>query len=529
MIRVGIIDDENIIRIGLKAIIDWEKNGFLIVGEANNGRDGLEMIRRTSPNLVITDIKMPQMDGIELMSEVGKFDSSVKFIVMSGYGDYPLVRSAMQLGAIDYMMKLELGPKGLLESLNLYREKYYKRASDSDAVLVQKDRTVREKEFVNFLLYEQPSREPFAAYLKTLGIELNETLYTVALLTSPEAEDDTRRQNLRNTCLKDVPDEILSESLQVSLFEKDYGVYLLLISAGPGMDADQMTAQITESYRRIEKRLKAYLNSRISLAVGVYCDSFDQISRVVESCKRVRRNLLYHGQNGLLFSADLEHSQRSPDLIGIRKKLHQALYASEKEPIIRVFEEIRQEITAEDVSREDACEVLQQIIYYLTVSSQEGGSFLHHLTQHSDLLSEIRNLSTAAQAGDCIDTLRDRIISSLFDDPASTNRKNIYRAKQYIAERIHERITLNDVAAYIHISPNYLSAIFKKETGKGFNEYFNEQKIQKAKELISSGNFKVYEISGMLGFENSYYFSKVFKKITGMSPTEYEERFLANG
>lgn len=524
MIKVVIIDDESIIRIGLKAIIDWEANGFLIVGEAANGKDGLELIRSAQPDLVITDIKMPQMDGISLIREANRVNPDIKFIIMSGHGEFELIRSAMKLGAIDYIMKLELDPESLLESLDAYKEKFAGTHTDAGLEIRQKKRELREREFVNYLLYETPTREKFMSFLDELGLALNEHHYAVALLFSPENPSETGQRKIRDMYLRDIPAEILDENFTAALYGKDYGTYLLLLSGDAG--PDRTAEALADAYRRLSKKLKAFLNSDVSLAVSRFFDGFDHIGEAVKECRHMLKTLRFQEIPGLKTGPLSVRAEVLRDLPRREHDLRKAMLVDDREQIAAAFQSIRQAATEPDIDMDTALEACRQFAYFLMAAPEENGGAANADPGRQALFDSVGQLTTVTETRLWFDRLWDFLFTAA-GDTAGTGSRNILRARQYLNTHIGERLTLKDVSDYLHLSPNYLSSLFKKEMGKGFVEFFNEIKIRRAMELISAGSYRIYEVSSQLGYENSYYFSKVFKKFTGLTPTEYEEKTAA--
>lgn len=524
MIKVVIIDDESIIRIGLKAIIDWEANGFTIVGEAANGKDGLDLIRRTRPELVITDIKMPQIDGIELIREVNRTQPGIKFIIMSGHGEFELIRSAMKLGAIDYIMKLELDPESLLESLNSYKEKFAGENRDAGIEIQQKKRELREREFVNYLLYENPTREKFALFLDELELTLNEHRYAVALLFSPENQAEDNQRKMRDLYLRDIPVEILQENFTVALYAKEYGTYLLLLSCDTAIGP--ATAALEDAYRRIWKRLKAFLGSDVSLAVSRFFDGFDHIGEAVAECRHVLKGIRYQETAGLKIGPFPAQRNLLEGLAQKEQALRKAMLVDDRPRISQIFQSIRQTVADPGLDMDTALETCRQLVYFLMAVSEGNGDTANADPDRLELVDSMGRLSTATQVSQWLDRLGNTLLAAA-DDPTAAGNRNILRARQYLNAHIGEKLTLKDVSDYLHLSPNYLSTLFKREMGKGFVEFFSEIKIRRAMELIASGNYRIYEVSSQLGFENSYYFSKVFKKFTGLTPSEYKEKTAA--
>lgn len=188
MLKIVIVEDETLVRIGLKSILNWEEEGYEIVGEGDSGVSGLELIRKTNPDIVITDIKMPGMDGIEMMQKALKINNNLKFIVLSNHNEFHLVREAMKLGAKDYLLKLEIKAEVLTKILsNIKREILTELNSEDKSTFmedqIRENKTILRGEFFKDLFSNiLANDEQIHEKARNLGIELHERQFACALI-----------------------------------------------------------------------------------------------------------------------------------------------------------------------------------------------------------------------------------------------------------------------------------------------------------------------------------------------------------
>lgn len=397
MNTIMIIDDEPLIRRGLESMIPWDRLQCRLLGQASNGEDGLARIRSLGPDIVFTDIRMPKLDGLAMIQESLKEPSPPLFIVLSGYSDFDLVRAAMRLGAIDYLMKLEL------EELELIRviTEAKKRLSTSGTAG-----------------YSTPAPSD---YKKSF----------IGRLLQGGTND--------GTCRTELPDpQILREG---SSFR------LLCLKFPPSTDILKHSGDWSLNF------VFTICREHIPRDIQIYEYQLD--------CETL---ILY-----------LEYQDIVPDSV-----------------------------------LEGKCElIIQDIRRYLNQKISIGISSGHCSIQHLP--------KAYREAVQDIELCSRQYMGEIY-------RNKVKKAVQYIRENRFQRITLNDVAQRLDITPSYLSKIFKKVTEQSFSDYVAGIKIEEAKKLLLQDNNRIYEVSAMVGYDDPYYFSKVFKRVTQMTPSEYIAR-----
>ncbi len=419
MIRILLVDDEPLVLIGLQSMIDWISLGYEICGTARNGQIALELIENEKPDIVISDIKMPIVDGLQLAQKCSKKSEIPVFILLTSFEDFNYAKQAVQFGVSDYLIKLELSAETLSNSLERAKKR----------VLQCKDiKTASQKEQINTLRL----REQFF-----------NRLYNGQITSETEFNQicEIFNFNLSKNSFVFVTCDILPPSSDFDVKE----LMRLVLS----------TTQLVENF--LVKQLTCY-------ATGMDLKHFNVLfvlnATQTENLKSTLLPLLQKAstiaQN--YFSATLLWAVSKPiiDLQSIEKQVREI-------------------------------ELLRPLL--------------------------------------CVQT---PIIFSRYDMGDNTGAEYkmriVAQVQNYIREHLSEKLTLNEVAATFHFSPNYLSQLFAKYGDSGFVEFITETRINTAKKMLADGNLKIQEIAEKLGYDSAFYFSKVFKKQVGFSPREYQRR-----
>ncbi len=511
MRTVIIIDDEPLIRRGLESMLSWEEMGYQLVAQASNGEDGLEKIRQWKPDIVFTDIKMPKMDGISMMKEVLKEEQTPVFIVLSGYNDYELVRSAMRLGAIDYLMKLNLEEEDMLrvlkEATQLLEEKHretavQKEGDDLKEHLIQELLQMRtDKE-----LYEKMSQKEVA-----LKDGYSYRLICLKLGEYTQGASTALTQNfLVNLCKEQIPEGI--EVFEYQIEENAAALYLEY----RGVLAKDV---LYERCISMEERIKQYLNQEIRIGISA---SHHNIMHLSEAWDEALQSIAFH------ISGVGKKVHFYTDLLNVayfEKQLEElkadADFADNMENFLLQFQKFVSQRALPEEAVHICCKLMNMIN---EIDSNSGPFFDAWFGKQYRTSNDFADLKETEQLGQWVLRLEQGIISYSQQYMREIYRYKVKKAKQYIEENRFQRISLNEVAAELEITPGYLSRIFKKVTQKSFSDYVAEIKMEEAKKLLLEDNNRIYEVSSMLGYDDPYYFSKVFKRVTQMTPSEYIAR-----
>ncbi|MBP3784907.1 MAG: response regulator [Butyrivibrio sp.] len=425
MYRLLIVDDEPLVQIGLKSMLAKElADKIEVIGTASNGHEAWELITMDPPDIVIADIRMPVMTGLELLNKSHKKYGIVPaFIMLTAYEEFEMARQALLGEAVDYLVKIELNPETLTKAIN----KAIQRIDEFKPSTGQKEVSPSESSLEDL-------RQKFMLKLFN-HLTGNEEVFL----------SEANRLNLRF----------------------DYNRYIVVygeISSGnSASDADSSFTQA---------------------ALDVYSSSISMAREIISR----------HAPCNIV-SIDIQHFA-----------------------IVFMFNEDTPVAGTMDLITEALENARTMISSYFKADITFGiGSAV---SAPLDIAVSYDEAKTAGQQTDAAQPVR------LFSHIVGSNRRSgkdklITAIQEYIDLNLNGKLQLNEVAEVFGLSPAYLSVLFKKSTESGFSEYVNTKKIDRAKEMLLSGDMKIYEVADALGFESAYYFSKVFKKVDGHSPREY--------
>lgn len=528
MYKLLIVDDEPLVQIGVKSMLNWEHYGISICGTAGNGEQALHLIEDSMPDIVICDIKMPVMDGLSLLKLCRKQYGDIPiFIILTSYEEFQLAKEALQYGVLDYLVKLELDKNNLgnaiEKSISMLEKMHAAQTvpTDSDVNLS----ILLDKFFIRLLhnLFEDENQ--FFLDCQTLHLELSSPFYTVCnceirnrALT--QKEDDSQLQ-LYNSTIQMVR-EIIARYMTCHIITLDLKHFSILIPLEEDLKYQEMLSSILH---KTFSMVHNYFNVTILTSVGSLCCTPMQIAesyqdaRQIASLVSIEEPILFYDQLN-----DAAPERNAFNLSLFKDGISKAFDEFDIESLKQIFEEIISLFAANPTHYLQAIDAASNILYLSISLLPDGTNLIHEIfASYPDSYRSLYRQSTIDQVLDWLEFFEEQLCLKLEGKKKTYKNYIVSNARKYITEHVEEHLSLNEVSAHFGVSPNYLSQLFKKYTGTGFSEYISQQKIAKAKQLIGEGNLKIYEIADALGFESAFYFSKVFKKVTGMAPREYAQ------
>ncbi|AGA57668.1 response regulator containing CheY-like receiver domain and AraC-type DNA-binding domain [Thermobacillus composti KWC4] len=515
MYRVLLVDDEALARVGLRSTFDWEAHGFRIVGEASNGRTALPWIERDEVDILMTDIAMPVMDGLELMRFIRQRRPRVKVILLSCHSDFEYVREGMRLGASDYLLKPTLGNddlRDILEKVKRQIEEERRRNELFDRMKRQElaeHRQELEKAMIRCLAGE-PVEAELAAALPWL-----KTGYRVAVVLPDGAA---------KLCAEEggLYLEILIEDAQETFYEKGGDGLALrgregqLIAVVP--DGQDQPSAWNERLERLQRTLSAKGHS-FSIGVSMRHQGLPTFRQAYREGWEAAQARFYRGP-GRLHTYEPSPPRTDHDGSRLYDDLRQALADSLKDKASACLAEICGAWTPERRTPAQVYREAQQLLSLFSVSKKRtNGEF-------GVWLETLRQLETADEVRQFVRESFDCLWAPECDADGRDNRfyrHIVAQAVEYMQSRYTEKIGLQEVADHVCVSKNYFSEIFKRVTGQNFIDYLIRLRLDRAKELLQTTPLKIYEVAELSGFNDVKYFSRLFKKVMKMSPAEFRE------
>ena len=500
--KVLIVDDEMLIRQGIINYIAWEQEGFQIVGEASNGREAMGLIAEFAPHIVITDIVMPIMDGIDLVKE-GKMEfPDTEFIVLSSFEDFDYVRSMFQNGVADYILKPKLNGPELLKILNRVANRI---PGLQHCVMAAQTEPTTEELIENVIQgYHLPAGH------EGLFDSLPNSHFVLVAIRGESVDPFQVKINLERTVLEELPILVLHSSeadglllLNFQLHQLDIIKQALKQQAAKFPDIKWMMCEPVDA---IEGLKKAYDEGRA----------------------KMKKYEFYLPEDNLFLFSELpvEHEKQANfDLNHFIEMFKDRLFNA-------AFTYLENHVAyLAGRYNNDSFEFksfLGNIVFNIVVLLDAMKYETQELEQKKyNYFSTINEATDINEALDLLGTFLEEVkeIIQLGDKAGESN--NLDRILEYIELHYTEPLRLSEIANHFHFNASYLSSYFSTHHKEGFSEYLNRVRIKKSMELLANSTVSISNISGMVGYSEHSYYCKVFKRITGMSPGNYRKELQA--
>lgn len=534
MIKAVIIDDDVTTLHGINNSVRWDKVGIQVVGTANNGKEGLEQIRKHKPDIILTDIYMPLMNGIEMLKAVREEGNTSAVIILSGYEDFKYAQSAVKLQVNDYLSK----PATLDEIESVLKDTADKVRSRSKSE--QEEKELREL-LDNHLpltlrqLYKGLLEPNFcnSAYLhkakQYLKLDFDKQYFTVIVL---EFSINRERIDFKPSdftvfayAVNNIVEEFAQKKRGVYVADIQRNFVTLIVSTPSDVMKDYVKPRVKQTASQLYEAIHTCLKIPAWVAVGSVAESLSGIPKSY----RDATNLLAERENmsdvPIITAEDLQdlpqHMPRRP--VNIYQAIVDAVVSGQREVletcIAELIERLRDQPAAPSISvlRKYAIELTG----ILSLSLHDNGLQMEDIHTGFNVYKELEKLYSVSDFASWLREVLLPVCDIMNKRSSQKHKKTIDFILRYVQEHYAEDITLDVLADKVFLTRNYLSQIFKQETGENYNSYVTRVRMDKAKEYMLTGNYKLYEISRMVGYKNNAYFSQLFKKYVGVYPSEF--------
>lgn len=526
MYSVLIVDDDTVFRTRLKSLINWEKEGYVVIAEARNGKEAIEKMESLEPDIVITDISMPIINGIELIDYVAKFRKNTSIIAVSGYNDFNYVRDSLINGAEDYLLKNQLSAGRLIEVLRAAVRKLDSKNREepvfSEESLIQ--------EFLLLMISGCiRSREEIESRLRKLHLE---PLLQGLAVAVAEPDNGGLINNLDEDeyykfiySLSSIMKETVSPESEIVITIIGRNRILILFpltSYNIGLFKDDCRKILA----RIKDNIMRLLGESVSFGVSDLCKDIIKLPYYYEQAVKNLEGNRFQGKTGFIAETEIAQAENRILTLDItdEKDLLDALKGKGEytpaEVIKRIFDRF------DNCSSEDIQLVLAELLNILIREIQANNLSPEETFQENEI--NYQKVIKSMNIPELKDWFSDkycklqRCLSNL--RTFRHYNENTQKAICYIEKNYSRDISLNDIADALNVNSSYLSRIFKNDTGQNIVEYLNKIRIEKAASLINEGKLPLKEIAFNVGIQNYYYFFKLYKKFTGITPGEYKKK-----
>lgn len=532
MYRIVLVDDEPLILAGIASLIAWEDYDCTIVGKATNGPSAYDMIMDLKPDIVITDIRMPVLDGLELVEKCKNAGNIFAFIVLTNLEEFHLAKKALSLGAAEYLVKLNLSPSELVSALEKAKTTSSMLKGSPGTSPASNSTLPFKEQFKQYLtrhLLLHSEGAPIPENLSSLCSQMVLFSFSIrydSVRFLPEEETANIKQLSSHIMdiLTGISDRFFEESAILPSDASNTFLMAAVLRGGGGTLEDSISMFCKKSNTALKTYFELTAVFGISTIVG-------ELSRLEECFQQSRTALEYYYYDSscpIVFytgQSIRKSSARDFNINFLKKDLASSIQQNDSAKLHEIFRQIIDLFTECKPGKEHAASACINIYTYLYSFFDNAGNTYQDIFPYAINIAEYLNQFTCLS--DILKWLQnfcDQLCQLLDDRKNHTSDKLIEKAKRYIDEHYTEKLTLAQIAEQLNISAGHLSTSFRKYTGVTLSDYIVGVKIEHAKELIDSHQYLMYEISDMLGFETPYYFSKVFKKVAGVSPREYEKR-----
>ncbi len=522
MYSVFLVDDEPIVLEGIRSTIDWDSSGFSFAGEATDGEIALSMIHELKPDIVITDIKMPFMDGLELSAAIKKTQPWIKIIILSGHDEFEYAKKAISIGIEDYLLK-PFTAEDILSSLKKVSaqiDKERTQVSDINRLkeeLKSHDKLLQ-KEFLGNLVHGSADMTNIVQKCQELGLNLISRYYKVLISKIESAKNHV--QNLEEACSR--LNSYSSSWEQTISFFQHSNSFVCIVKGSSQQELEENVYRIAEN---IEHIVTQDNECTVLTSIGKTVEHLSLIPESYDDAKKIIEISNFKEQSRIISSDDIQ--MNSSDLLELK----------ENDPLVDRLKY---------ASKNDISSIIDESMTLINNNRGQFKVFASYLLV--DLIFDVSKL--VESLGGDIKDLKPEILKSNYIDNAVLDEKSfvekltdilnftleyrdskmtgryadiILKAKKFIAENYADQnTTLTTVAEAVCLSPNHFSTIFSQECKTTFIEYLTNVRLDNAKRLMRETDMKGYDIAYECGFSDPHYFSFIFKKNTGLSPREYK-------
>lgn len=528
--RIMLVDDEEEVRKSMIKTMKWEEAGFVVVGDAENGKDALEKIEFYEPDVILTDIKMPYMDGLELARQVSENYPSTRIVVFSGFDDFEYAKQAIKCNVTEYILKPVNGEEltailiKIRDSLN--KELEEKRSIETLRESYKKNLPLLKEHFFLDLVHGKVDADTIT--LKLQEFNLQKLIGNSLVVACTELSLDQEKLNMPNQYKEEA---YLTLSVERCLEEKLSGIYEYVLFHSGGrihmiiaLKEAQSLSHLMVLLNHACKECKRIHDLDITIGLG---EAYSQIEQVKRSYKEAKAALGYQkimGKGSTIYIKDMEPiSHRKPMEFIEEKDLIAAIKFGSKDDIYHCIQETFAKMKEQKLHTiEYQLYILNFVHMIVKLLNDTGIDTLNIFDNTLDLNELITSLQDSNDLKRWLLQVCNKISDHIGTDRENVTQSIISSAKLFIEKLYSDPLLSVEVLCqHLHITPTYFSTIFKKETGQSYVSYLTQLRMEKAKEFIELSDEKTYVIARKVGYEDPNYFSYVFKKQFGVSPSRY--------
>ncbi len=537
MLKVLIVEDERLVGLGISEFVN-EIEGFWVMDIAQDGIEAIEKIEKEEPDIVITDIRMPRMEGTELVKYLNTHYPSIRKVVLSGFDDFEYTRTAIVNGVMDYLLK-PVDDQELVKVLKRLQEDIRQEAEKKEQMLRQNIKLknslplLRDQFILDLMTQRYTTSEVVVEKMRYFEIEPANGQYAVVivginsygLLCKKKGQDEGQ---LLLFIIRNITEEIVSR--YTTFLSCVNGGEVVLAICVPEAEQNDSARFIKRVMLEVYQNLLEHVKEEFSIAMGTVVEGYMVLKQSYETAYAALQHRFYKKSSSLNYWDEARNKPftRYDEVTfdGYIEKGQNIFDNSVKTGAtgrLRFFlEELYTFIEGIRLYPADAIKVFTGLQTRIQIKSPDVLKAIYEsYSIEYSYEKSIENFSTLEGIKSYTERFYSQIITKVIHNMRSKDKKMVEVAKDYVRKHYHEKITLDNIAAVTYLNPNYFCEMFKTQTGENFIDFLTRFRMEKAKELLRDVRMKTYEVSHRVGYENADYFCKVFKKVVGVSPGQY--------
>lgn len=530
MTKIVIVDDEMLVRLGIKSFINSMNGEFEILGTFQNGKEALEFCSSNKPDIVLTDLLMPVMDGLELIRKLKELYHDIKIVVLSCYDDYNLVKSAFKLGVKDYVLKHEVQMEELFKILTGIKSELSEIASEPMKISAADEKNLLFNTLINWR-EGQPYPDGISNIINKSELRMSQTSIIVTCFKMDDEYDENfvkTQDRIEPYAVINTIEEVFNRYNTGELFLDNQGMIIGVLCFDKDNSDRIVREKLSSMLYEIKERMGKFFNRSITIGVSCKYISFRDIRTAYGEALAALSHRYYLQRGHTIFFNEVvinKNDISKQDINSIKDLIiDKSQYSFNANGVIGFIDKylnrqtIEKSLTPNEIKKDinTFVYIIDDFVWsYLKIKVDQvfGNDFVAY--------KQIDQLDNIYVLGEWMQYYILKIDKYLKYN--GTKSSQIERMKEYIEGHYAENINLKSISQAFYLNSNYFCQYFKRESGKNFTDYLSETRINKAKVLLKTSEMSTPDIAQKVGIENANYFVKVFKKVTGLSVSEFKK------
>lgn len=545
--KLLLVDDEEEVRNAILKKIQWEQYGFEVIGAVENGKEALDIAEKITPDVVMTDIKMPFMDGMQLSAVIREKYPTTKIIVLTGFDEFEYAQKAIKLNVMEYLLK-PISASELVEVLIKVKAQFDKEIEEKKDIqylreYYRKSIPILKEKFLTSIVTSILEKEEIEEKCKNYNISLAGNFFAAVIINidsnTPILKSIDMEQSkaaytelyddkeLLKFAVLNIAEEIVDKyELGITFLNNDEIVFIAVAKSKEKIEFIKLVFELLEELRQNVQR---FLKVSLTIGIGNICSEATAINLSYKNALTALDYRLFMGNNRSIWIEDIEPKSAGRIIFDEVKEhaLTSAIKVGTEEEISSTMNMLFQEISDIRAAIKDYQIYLMEMLTTILKAARNSDVHIDEIFgSNRNLYVELESLRSKEEVLNWFKEISIRTMKHIAKDRQDNCKILVEQAKNFIKENYCKSdISINTVCENIHISPTYFSFIFKRDTKTTFINYLTQVRMEVAKELLRTTNMKAFEVADKVGYADANYFSYSFKKKFGKSPSEYRSSF----